>query len=135
MTLRSHCLKRSLPNIQSKRMHLPLGPSKFGNLIHNSVIALGGAVSFENGSIFIYKKIPSHDILMTDTRVLRSMHAIVTNVRERYEENPLRIMHVLDQMGDLALHSVDIYSRPASNSRCEEVYSQLEDLMKVTSSC
>ena len=67
--------------------------------------------------------------------MLRRMHAIVTGVRERYEENPHRIMHVLDQMGDMALHSVDIYSRPASNSRCEEVYSQLEDLLTVTSSC
>ena len=32
MTLRTHILQRFLPNIQSKRVHLPLGPSKVGNL-------------------------------------------------------------------------------------------------------
>ena len=45
---------------------------------------------------------------------------------DSFFQNPHRIMHVLDQMGDLALHSVDIYTRIASNSRCEEDYSQLE---------
>ena len=72
---------------------------------------------------------PSLDFLMTDTRVLRSMHAIVAGIRGRHEEKPHRIMHVLDQKGDLALHSVDIYTRLTSTSRCEEDYSQLEDLI------
>ena len=66
---------------------------------------------------------------MTDTRVLSSTHAIMAGVRERHEENPHTIMHVLNQMGDLALHSVDIYTRLASNSRCEEDYSHLEELI------
>ena len=34
MTLRTHCLKRILPNIESKRVHLPLGPSKVGNFFN-----------------------------------------------------------------------------------------------------
>ena len=77
---------------------------------------------------------PSLDVLMTDTRVLRSTHAIEAGDRERYEENHNRIMHVLDQMGNLALQSVD--TRLASNSCCEEDYSQLEvwNLLMVTSS-
>ena len=85
--------------------------------LDNSVSVLGGAISFENGSICLLEKMPSLDVLMTDTRVFRSMHTIMAGVRGRYEENPHRIMHVLDQKGDLALHSIHIYTRLASNSR------------------
>lgn len=101
--------------------------------IDNAVSTYGGIIGFKSGTIQSVPKVPSLDVLVTDTTVSRNTKILVQGVGDLFKEFPEVVGPILDSMDAISIRVLALFQNPELPG--EQLETELEKLIAINHHC